>query len=159
MNLSDNFLGVADRQPAKTAILYGETQVNYQAIGDQILAISRLLRATHGIRPGDRVGIWLKNRPEFVTALFGVLHAGGVVFPVNHFLKPEEVEYILRDAGIRVVISEEAFRSEASAVAALGLPIECVWIETLPELTPDHALGPDRPVRTEEDLAILVYTS
>jgi acyl-CoA synthetase (AMP-forming)/AMP-acid ligase II len=32
-----------------------------------------------GVQPGDRVALWLKNRPEFVPALFGILNAGAVV--------------------------------------------------------------------------------
>ena len=58
------------------------------------------------MKPGDRVGLWLKNCPEFVPALFGILAAGGVVVPINNFLKPAEVTYILEDAGVNVLITD-----------------------------------------------------
>ena len=61
------------------------------------------LRSEFGVRRGDRVGIWLKNCPQFVPALFGILHAGAVAVPINNFLKPGEVRFILADAGINVV--------------------------------------------------------
>jgi len=65
-------------------------------------------RLTHdfGVKPGDRVGIWLKNCPEFIPAFFGILQAGAVVVPINNFLKPDEVQFILGDAGIDTLITD-----------------------------------------------------
>ena len=36
-----------------------------------------------GMKPGDRVGVMLPNRPDFVAAFYAVLQAGGVVVPMN----------------------------------------------------------------------------
>ena len=58
------------------------------------------------MKPGDRVALWVKNCPEFVPAVFGILSAGGVVVPINNFLKPAEVSYILNDSGANVLITD-----------------------------------------------------
>ena len=77
--------------------------------------VAERLARDFGVQPGDRVGIWLKNCPEFVPALFGILQAGAVAVPINNFLKPAEVQFILSDAGIATLITDAA----PDALAAL----------------------------------------
>ncbi|MEN9778829.1 MAG: Long-chain-fatty-acid--CoA ligase, partial [Verrucomicrobiota bacterium] len=89
-HLASAFLAVARSRPDKTALYWGDSRYTYGHYRDQILGTAGLLREK-GIRPGDRVAIWLKNCPEFVGALFGVLAADAVVVPINNFLKPAEV--------------------------------------------------------------------
>ena len=50
--------------------------------------LARRLKDEFGLQPGDRVGLWLKNCPEFVFSLFGILLAEGVVVSINNFLTP-----------------------------------------------------------------------
>jgi long-chain acyl-CoA synthetase len=71
-----------------------------------------------GVERGDRVGIWLKNCPEFVPALFGILQAGAVAVPINNFLKPNEVQFILSDAGIDALISDSVMPEALGALHA-----------------------------------------
>ena len=106
MNLALAFAQSAAQRPDKAALYYGESEWNYAALRAQSSAVAGDLAGLWGVKPGDRVGIWLKNRPEFILAVFGVLGAGAVLVPINNFLKPDEVNYILADAGIDVLISE-----------------------------------------------------
>jgi long-chain acyl-CoA synthetase len=53
-------------------------QTSYCVLGSRSLRTAERLRREFGVKPGDRVGIWLKNRPEYVPALFGILQAGAV---------------------------------------------------------------------------------
>ena len=76
------------------------------------------LTGKFGVKPGDRVALWLKNRPEFMPAVFGILGAGAVLVPINNFLKPDEVNYILQDAGIDVLITEEELAVHTPALLA-----------------------------------------
>src|SRR5881398_244764 len=100
MNLMEAFGLAVRRTPEKIALFWGEQEYSYGALWAESLRVVSRLRKDFGVRPGDRVGLWLKNCPEFVPALFGVLLAGGVVVPIKNFLKPDEVNYILSDAGI-----------------------------------------------------------
>ena len=43
------------------------------------------LTSVQGLKAGERVGLWLRNRPECVSALFGVLGAEGVAVAINNF--------------------------------------------------------------------------
>jgi acyl-CoA synthetase (AMP-forming)/AMP-acid ligase II len=62
-----------------------------------------------GVRPGDRVGIWLPNSAEWIIAALGVLGAGGVLVPLNTRFKAEEAAYVLRKSGARMLIAGTDF--------------------------------------------------
>src|SRR6266850_7539294 len=102
MNLASVFASVAERQAKKTAVFWGDQEYRYELLLAQARQLAAHLHQTLGVRPGDRVGLWLKNCPEFVPCLFAVFQIGGVVVPINNFLKPEEVGHILADAGINL---------------------------------------------------------
>jgi acyl-CoA synthetase (AMP-forming)/AMP-acid ligase II len=96
MNLAEALTISAQKHLSKPAIFYGEQQFTYARLLEQTQSVAAHLRDSFGVRPGDRVALWLKNSPEFVPALFGALSAGGVVVPINNFLKANEVRMMLR---------------------------------------------------------------
>ena len=51
------------------------------------------LQQHFGVKPGDRVGLWLKNCPEFIPSLFGILHAGAVVGAHQQFPQARRGEF------------------------------------------------------------------
>jgi long-chain acyl-CoA synthetase len=162
MNLVQAFVDTATTLPEQEAVFWGSDVVRYGELLAHARAISHVLRTCHGIQPGDRVGLYLKNRPEFITALFGIFSAGAVAVPINSFLKPDEVRHVVSDAGIRIVLSEEALSEEAlsetlSAVQADATALAAWNVESIGELPP----SPDEPVvpRETSDLAVLLYTS
>jgi len=58
-----------------------------------------------GLERGERVAIYLEKRFETVIASFGAPAAGCVFVPLNPLLKPEQVGFILRDCGVRVLVT------------------------------------------------------
>lgn len=161
-NLHAAFLASATAHSGKTAVHWGEADFTYDHIRAQADAVTRELQQKHGIRPGDRVGIWLRNRPEFISALFGALGAGAVVVPINNFLKGPEVAYLVSDSGVRVVITEEELQAGAGEVQRACPDLAWMSVETVPALGSVAAgEGPGVPPsdRKEEDLAVLIYTS
>ena len=94
MNLPRTFAKIAQCDPRKTALFWGGSQFAYGELWAQSIGVAGRLRAECGVRAGDRVGLWLKNCPEFVPALFGILQTGAVVVPINNFLKPPEVGFM-----------------------------------------------------------------
>ncbi|MGC8988886.1 MAG: AMP-binding protein, partial [Verrucomicrobiia bacterium] len=158
MNLANAFLASAERNLDKTAVFWGDATFSYKHFLNQSAWVAQTLRTVLGVKPGDRVGIWLKNCPEFISALFGVLRAGAVVVPINNFLKPDEVAYILHDGDIDVLISEAAM-ADGHEKLVQGRP-------SLRILLVDHfGIGPfdSSPVpsseASEKDLSMLIYTS
>src|SRR5213593_1988753 len=106
MNLAIAFASAAQKHAKKTAVFWGEHEHSYESILTQSRQLAAHLRATLGVKPGERVGLWLKNCPEFISALFAVFQTGAVVVPINNFLKPDEVHHILADAGIDVILTD-----------------------------------------------------
>ncbi|MGQ0641148.1 MAG: class I adenylate-forming enzyme family protein [Gemmatimonadaceae bacterium] len=75
------------------------------ALAEAIDAVARgCLR--RGLTRGDRVAILAENRAEFLVAYFGVMRAGLVAVPVNHRLTRQTVEFILKDAAVRMVLAD-----------------------------------------------------
>src|SRR5262249_28745274 len=105
MNLVTAFCSSAQKHANKTALYWGEREYRYGELWSESLEVGQRLKAQR-VHTGDRVGLWLKNCPEFVPALFGIWEAGAAAVPINNFLKPDEVNYILQDAGINVLITD-----------------------------------------------------
>ena len=88
MNLATEFSKSLQANREKPAIFWGEETISYGRVASEADWLAGQLVRQHGINPGDRVAIWLKNCPEFVSVLFGILRAGAVVVPINNFQKP-----------------------------------------------------------------------
>lgn len=64
----------------------------------------------HGIRKGDRVAVAHRNSINTVVANFGLYKLGAVCIPMNFMVtKPEEIEYILNNAGAKAVVTQAEF--------------------------------------------------
>ena len=99
-----------------------------------------------GVKPGDRVGLFSANRPEWHTADFAITGAGAITVPVYFNESPDRMTYILNHCGAKVVLVVGvpqlqkllAVRSnlpelEQTVVADGGsdVPSECLRYETL----------------------------
>ncbi|MCX8157593.1 MAG: long-chain fatty acid--CoA ligase [Verrucomicrobiae bacterium] len=159
MNLATQWSLAASHNPQKPALFWGDASFTHAHLYHQSLWMAAALQRL-GVQPGDRVGLWLKNCPEFVPALFGIFMANAVAVPINNFLKPEEVAFMLQDAGIRHLITDTSLADPAKILAE-KFPGLTVWlVEHLPT-TPaeEQAIPPSPCQRTEQDLAVLIYTS
>jgi long-chain acyl-CoA synthetase len=156
MNLAAAFSASAQSRPEKTAIFWGESEIKYAAVQTQALSVRQHLVEKFGVKPGDRVGLWLKNRPEFIPAMFGIVNADAVVVPINNFLKPAEVSFILNDAGIDVLVTDEELGVHAPALLAARPNLKICGVEAAVTHTSPSAAQPQRGGR---DLAVIIYTS
>jgi long-chain acyl-CoA synthetase len=158
MNLATAFADCAKKHSSKTAIFWGERAIPYADLLAKSQKVSGHLRNKVGVKPGDRVALWLKNCPEFVECVFGILEADAVVVPVNNFLKPGEVGYILNDGGIDVVVTDAELGAHAAELKAARPALKIFQIEEVAAL--DSTSGLKTPSsRSEKDLAVIIYTS
>jgi long-chain acyl-CoA synthetase len=158
MNLAAAFVRSAEKNPRKTALYWGEREYSFAEFVQQTARVAGYLQHQMGVKPGDRVAIWLKNCPEFIPALFGVLQAGAVVVPINNFLKPNEVNYILRDAGADVMITDATLAEGLPELQAARSQLRCLQVEQFStEAINAPAVNP--PERVAGDLAVIIYTS
>src|SRR5688572_30454526 len=62
-----------------------------------------------GVRPGDRVGIYLRKSIDAVASIFGILKSGAVYVPVDPGAPPARNAYIFSDCTVKAVILENRF--------------------------------------------------
>jgi len=158
MDLATAFADCAKKHAPRIAIFWGETEISYAALLAQVQKVAAHLQAQFGVKPGDRVALWMRNCPEFVPAVFGILTAGGVVVPINNFLKPVEVSYILNDSGANVLITDAERAAHFEALKAARPSLDMLRVEEFAALNPSSIrISPSS--YSEKDLAALLYTS
>ena len=159
MNLATAFSDCAQKHSEKTAVYFGEKEISYAQLLAQSHAVAAQLQNHFGVKPGDRVGLWLKNCPEFVAGVFGILQAGAVVVPINNFLKPAEVNYILNDGGIEILISDAELSAHFSEFQAERKSLKILKVEEFTSEIIKHKSQIINYERNEKDLAVIIYTS
>jgi len=159
MNLASAFAATAQKHPAKPAVFWGDDEHSYEQLFAQSLQLAAHLQRTLGVRPGDRVALWLKNCPEFIPALFGVLASGAVVVPINNFLKPDEVHHVLADADINVIITDSTMAEHLPTLVALRPQLKVWQVEEFSRLESRAASDTTLHPSSGDDLAVIIYTS
>src|SRR6267143_7320771 len=57
-----------------------------------------------GIAPGDKVALWMVNRPEWIDAMFAIMKIGAILVPVNTRFRTEDMAYVLGQSDTSAVI-------------------------------------------------------
>ncbi len=110
----DMFKAAAASHPDADLIRYFDgviTMAEADRITDE-LAVG--LRA-QGLRPGERVAVFLQNVPQFVLSMLATWKAGGVMISINPMNKARELEYLLVDSGATVLVALESLYTEVAA--------------------------------------------
>lgn len=86
------------------AFIYKDQHITYGEF-QEMTGIYRDYLYLKGIRPGENVGLLVKNSPEFVYSYMAIISLGAVVVPININLVQREIAYIVEDAGIKNFIT------------------------------------------------------
>ncbi len=100
--------------PGKVAVIYGSQRLTYAELAAEAARVAGALRAS-GVEPGDRVAYLMPNLPEMLIAHFAVPLAGGILVAINTRLTAEEISYILRHSGAKILVTDAALLSVAAA--------------------------------------------
>ncbi|WP_246987992.1 long-chain-fatty-acid--CoA ligase [Halorientalis marina] len=103
-NLVRDVAETVESYPEQTAIKFQDHEVSYEGFWHRTGQLAQAL-ADAGVEPGDRVGVYLPNLPQFVTSYYGVLRAGAAVVPMNPQYKAREIGHMLEDSGATAVIA------------------------------------------------------
>jgi long-chain acyl-CoA synthetase len=119
----------ASESPSRAAIIMAESGVStsYLSLEEESRALAAAM-VDWGFVVGDRIAVFMDNEPAFLTVLWAGLRAGLRIVPINRYLKPSEVEYIVRDSDSRALFASSEMADVAASVASsLGNNIEhCV---------------------------------
>ncbi|MFJ8931450.1 AMP-binding protein [Streptomyces sp. NPDC102364] len=145
----------AVRHPDRPAIVTAAETLSYRQLDDQSARLAGWM-AELGVRPGDRVGVFLPNGARFVVALLAVLRIGAVHVPVNPMFRAAELRHELNDAAPELVVTRDALLPAVEEVRA-DTPVRTV----LADADWPRAVAHERhePIADDLDaLAALNYT-
>ena len=118
------------------------------------------LRDGLGLDAGDRVAIVMRNRPEYLEALYAVWHAGLVAVPVNARLHRAEIAHVLQDSGTAVVVTDDEHAHDVEPLVGTVPGLRAAVQAPGPDWDRLTALAPTPVVeRSPTDPAWLFYTS
>lgn len=91
-------------EPDALAIVDHDRRLTYRDIQEGMINCRNRLYAV-GIRRGDRVGIFSRNSAEYVMCYMAIASLGAISVPINFQLSNREIAYIIKDAGIRHLLT------------------------------------------------------
>jgi fatty-acyl-CoA synthase len=93
----------ARRWEAREALYFKGRRCSFAELSAGVDRLARGLIAL-GVQPGEKVALWMVNRPEFIEAMFAVMKIGAVLVPINTRLRTEDTAYILGQSDSAVLI-------------------------------------------------------
>ncbi|HKS81017.1 MAG TPA: amino acid adenylation domain-containing protein [Candidatus Acidoferrales bacterium] len=159
----------SSRYAQKPAVCARGKSFTYRELEEQSNQLAHLLRE-HGLKSGDRVGLYLPKCVESVVCMFGVMKAGGVYVPLDPQQPAQRIAYIISNCSMKAVIctAEQLANLPAAQVQCLQFAVTANettsndgTISRIPwtELSEyPGAEAPDCP-RVTTDLAYILYTS
>jgi fatty-acyl-CoA synthase/long-chain acyl-CoA synthetase len=166
LTLKSVMVAALDRFASRPAVHYQGRTYSYGEIVTAANQLAHRLRDAD-VGPGVAVALMMSNGPEYVIADQAILRCGAVKVPLNDMLSPSEIDYILRDSGARVAITDKGMlaavlRSEPPKlehIIAVADPDDCpggviAWRDALagqPAAVPSVESSID-------DLGLIIYT-
>lgn len=143
----------ARRTPDATALVGSSRRWTWAEVHAACVHLAHEL-AGLGVRPGDHVALHRTKTAESLLSVWGVLHAGAVVVPVDAQLSPEVVADMFAGAGVVAAVVDARTRARVPS----GLPVldAAAAVAAAPAAVDD---APHRVPRRPDDTAYLIFTS
>ena len=165
----DSFLAIARQHPERTFLDDGGTAITYGETASKATAFAAALLDS-GIERGDRVAVYLQNRPEFAFAQLGIWSAGAVQVPLNPMMRSQELHHLLTDSGTRTLVTQDDLWELAGREGAVSAGVGSAFVvgDVAPgdgvqrwteALTAFDGTAVPNPHLQPDEVAHLVYTS
>jgi acyl-CoA ligase (AMP-forming) (exosortase A-associated) len=135
--LHDLLKAATARSASSIALTQGDLNLAYGDLHHRVEGFASGLMSL-GVARGERVGVFLEKRIETVVTCFGAAAAGAVFVPINPILRPLQIAHILRDWGVRVLVT-----SPQRLPALLETLVACPELRHV--VLTDDAQSPDLP--------------
>lgn len=159
MRVTNALVRAARLAPGRTAAIDGSRTESWSALADRVSRMAAVL-AQRGIAPQGRVAILANNGLGYFATWYAVPWCGAVLVPLNTRLALAELEFQLVDAGVDLLLHDEAFAEQAHALTQRGAVSTALRIDGDPESLSGLACGvPPLPEYAGEgELAGIFYT-
>ena len=118
---------IPELDPEHPALVHGERVLTWGDVDRRSNNLGGYL-LSHGIAVGDKVGFYMRNRPEYMESLAACFRARLTHVNVNYRYQPDEVHYIFDNSDATVVVYGQEFRDNILALRE-RLPKVKVWVE------------------------------
>jgi len=87
-------------------LVYEDERYTFKESEKLMCAIAAELVQSFGVKKGDRVGIAMRNLPEFMIGFLAITYVGAVAVPLNALWKTDEFEYAVKDSGMKLMFAD-----------------------------------------------------
>ena len=152
--LPDLLLEQARRTPDRIAVVHGEHCLSYAELTDSCRDLGISL-VDAGVTRDSRVGLLMEPSIDLMIGVWGTLFAGGAYLPLSPEYPEERIAYMMRDAEMTVVLTQEHLRSALQELA--GPDVRVLTIDETRKATAHTERRAPSP--RPDDLAYVIYTS
>ena len=153
-SLASRFEWMAEAHPQSVALTWGSRSLSYAELNAQANRLAAHLRGLD-VKADTLVGIHLDRSFDLIVAIVAILKAGGAYLPLDLACPDDRLQFQVRDAGARVILTESSmagrFAGDASRVICLD--------QVRNQLATISDANPAAPASAVENLAYVIYTS
>jgi long-chain acyl-CoA synthetase len=159
----------AQRFPEKIAVVFQGRKISYRELDGLASSFANAL-ANLGVKKGDRIALFMTNRPEYIISLYGIARLGAVFTPMNPTYKEGEIVHQLNDAEAAALVVQESLYPLVKSVRQQVRTLKDIIVvgqhaeegsylfrDLIRQSTPKHP--PQVLLSWAEDLVALPYSS
>lgn len=114
------------RTPDAIAVQFQDRKLSYRELNARANQLAHHL-LTLGVAPDSRVGICVQRSPEMLIGLLGIMKAGGAYVPLDPDYPRERLEFMLRDCGASVLVTQASLIQSLSSQQARVVCLDRDW--------------------------------
>ncbi len=152
LTIGDYFKEQVAKDPAHEFVVYPDRDLRwtYQDFDERTDALAKGLLSI-GMKPGDHLGVWARNIPDWLTFMYATAKVGIVMVTVNPIYKSHEIDYVLKQSDMKALCIIDAYRDVDYLQIIRGLvpesleqPRRFLDTETYPYLKNLIYMGPEK---------------
>lgn len=156
------FAHYAAEHADKTFLVAGSERLTFAEVYAAATQVAQALVATHGVQPGDRIGIAMRNSPSWIVLYMATIMAGGVATLLNGWWQSEELANAMADVECSIVFADPPRAQRLAAIPDLKTIVLTIddtksLATALASLTADGA--GTLPTVAPTDHATILFTS
>jgi len=140
-----------ERTPEAIAVEFENQQFTYRELNERANQLAHYLRK-FDVGPEELVGVCVERSVEMVIGILGILKAGGAYVPLDPSYPNERLDYMLKDAQVRALLTQQKYLSSVSHPSVVSLDGD--WYKIASQSTNNLENG-----TTSKDIAYVIYTS
>jgi 3-oxocholest-4-en-26-oate---CoA ligase len=115
LNIADLAEHAIDTMPDRVALICDDEQLTYAQLEEKANRLGHYL-LDHGVSPGDKVGIYCRNRIETVVAMLGIVKCGAILVNVNFRYVEGELRYLFENSDMVALVHERRYSDRVANV-------------------------------------------